>query len=135
MPQQPTPEQTALFAKACQVKANAYAPYSQFHVGAVLLTDSGREYTGVNVENAAYPLGICAERSAISAAITAGERRFTAIAICGERDTEPCFPCGACRQVLAEHCSSDLAIVLADGVYRLAELLPYAFALDPELPI
>lgn len=119
----------ALLALAQEIRGNAYAKYSGFHVGAALLTASGKVYLGVNVENASYPNGCCAERSAVSAAITAGERDFTAIAICGEPASVPCYPCGMCRQVLAEFGGPDFPVILADGIYPLRALLPYTFTL------
>lgn len=119
----------ALFTLAQEIRGHAYAKYSGFHVGAALLAASGKVYFGVNVENASYPNGICAERSAVSAAIAAGERELTAIAICGEVAATPCYPCGMCRQVLAEFCRPDFPVILADGVYALKTFLPYSFTL------
>ena len=122
-------ESRALLELTKAVRDKAYAKYSGFSVGAALVAESGQVYFGVNVENASYPAGICAERSAVSAAITAGERKFSAIAICGSDDAVPCFPCGICRQVLAEFCGPEFPVILADGVYPLASLLPHAFTL------
>lgn len=118
-----------LFAQAAAVRHNAYAPYSGFTVGAALLTESGKVYLGVNTESASYPAGCCAERNAIGAAMTAGERAFSAIAVCGKDENEPCFPCGICRQMLAELHNPDLQVILSDGVYPLSALLPFAFTL------
>lgn len=123
-------ESRALLELAKAVKDKAYAQYSGFHVGAALLAESGQVYLGVNVENSSYPAGICAERSAVSAAVTAGERKFSAIAISGGKGDTPCYPCGICRQVLSEFCGKDFAVILSDGVYSLESLLPYAFSLD-----
>ena len=123
-------EARALLELAKAVRDKAYAQYSGFHVGAALLAESGQVYLGVNVENSSYPAGICAERSAISAAITAGERKFSAVAISGGDGDAPCYPCGICRQVLSEFCGKDFAVILSDGVYSLDSLLPYAFSLD-----
>jgi len=120
----------ALFKLAEEIRENAYAKYSGFRVGAALLTASGKVYLGVNTENASYPAGLCAERAAISAAVTAGEREFTAIAICGGLATEPCFPCGICRQVLSEFCGADFPVILSNGIYPLRNLLPFAFSLS-----
>lgn len=128
----------------------AYSPYSKFCVGAALLTDAGTIYTGCNIENASYPAGICAERTAIFKAVSEGYRSFRAIAIVGGRRLEDgnievqdyCQPCGICRQVMGEFCSPDtFEIVLCNSlemetchrkVFRLKELLPFAFALRTE---
>jgi cytidine deaminase len=110
--------------------AAAHAPYSRFPVGAAVLGESGRVYRGVNVENASLGLSMCAERAAVFAAVSAGERRFAALAIV--TDTErPTPPCGACRQVLREF-ASDLPVHLAGRgeaieSRSLSELLPHAF--------
>lgn len=131
-PDQPVPldeSAKALLALAEEIRGNAHAEYSHFRVGAALLTASGKVYLGVNIENASYPAGICAERSAISAAVTAGERDFTAIAICGGLASEPCFPCGICRQVLSEFCGPDFPVILSTGIYPLKNLLPHSFTL------
>ncbi len=118
---------------ALQARENAWCPYSRFAVGAALLTADGTVFTGCNVENAAYPLGNCAERTAFFKAVSEGHRQFRAIAICGapegETPVKSCPPCGACRQVLAELCDDDFRIILADGVHTLGELLPLAFRL------
>lgn len=108
----------------------AYAPYSNFRVGAALLADAGEVFLGCNVENASYPAGLCAERVALGAAVAAGHRKFTAIAICSEGAT-PAPPCGICRQALAEF-GLDLVVessAPAGPVTRwsLAELLPHPF--------
>jgi len=121
-----------LIEEAKKVLPNSYAPYSNVHVAAALLTESGRVFHGVNVENASYGLTICAERVAAASAVTAGERRFKAIAIVSDTP-EPLPPCGACRQVLAEFANEDMLIVSHSiksrktAVWRLGELLPYAF--------
>ena len=114
---------------AIEARELAYAPYSNYRVGAALLTRSGKIYTGVNVENAAYPTGICAERVAIFKAVSEGQREFIALAVVtGNGGT----PCGSCRQVMAEF-GLDLTVLIADadGKLRqeasLAELLPGAF--------
>ncbi len=118
-----------LIAKANAVRANAYAPYSHYPVGAALHTRSGRVYTGVNIENAAYTNGICAERVAIFKAVSDGEREFDVLALVTDNGGSPC---GACRQVLAEF-GLDTLVLIADGSGRLlksltvAELLPGAF--------
>lgn len=128
-----------LIKKALEANKNSYAPYSNFKVSAALLTESNNIYTGVNVENASYPAGICAERSAISSAISAGERYIKAIAICGGMNgiiKDYCYPCGICRQVLREFNSPEnlLIILVKDEnnfkeIY-LNELLPFSFGPD-----
>jgi len=90
-----------LLKKAAEVREKAYAPYSDFKVGAAVLTADGSVFTGCNVENASYGLTICAERAAIFAAVAAGHKDITALAIVADAD-KPVSPCGACRQVLAE---------------------------------
>lgn len=90
-----------LLKKAQDVSNNAYAPYSDFPVGACVLTKSGNTYSGCNIENASYGLGICAERNAISKAISEGDQEILAIAIYSPK-MENCLPCGACRQVIFE---------------------------------
>lgn len=118
-----------LVRRAIAARERAYAPYSNYHVGAALLAKSGRTYTGCNVENAVYPLGMCAERSAIFRAVCAGEREFTALAVATENGGSPC---GSCRQVLREF-GEDTVILIADttGACRettVAELLPDSFS-------
>lgn len=127
-------ESRALLAIANAAREKAYARYSGFRVGAALVAKSGQVYLGVNIENASYPAGICAERAAICAAVSAGETEFSAIAIAGGDEEEPeaktpCFPCGICRQVLSEFCPPEFPVVLADGVYLLGGLLPHSFSL------
>ena len=128
-----TPEK--LIDHAREAMAHAYAPYSNFWVGAALLCADGTVYQGCNVENAAYGDSICAERNAVLKAVYDGHRDFAAIAICGGREgavEEPCAPCGACRQVLSEFCGDDLAIYLTDGQQieklTLGDLLPRSFS-------
>ena len=119
-----------LLAAAQAARRHAYAPYSKFRVGAAVLTVDGKIFTGGNVENASYGLTLCAERVAITHAVSAGYRKFQAIAIIAPSAAPT--PCGACRQVLVEF--GDLWVVCADSrrlataqLYRLAELLPAAF--------
>lgn len=122
-----------LLAAAAAAKENSYSPYSGFRVGAALLGQSGRVYTGCNVENAAYGPTNCAERTAIHTAIAAGERDFTAIAITS--DGEACTsPCGTCRQVMVEF-SPQIRVIMGNvhGDYQVrtaAELLPFYFSLS-----
>lgn len=127
-----------LITSAENARAKAYAPYSAFTVGAALLCDDGSIYNGVNIENASYPVGICAERAAFSAAVSDGKRNFSAIAIVGgHKDKEaekPCFPCGICRQFMSELCSRSFYVISAASVENyslqtLSELLPFAFEL------
>lgn len=121
--------QKKLVALAIEARENAYAPYSDYKVGAALLTQSGRLYTGCNVENAAYPDSLCAERVAVVKAVSEGERQFSAIAVVTSNGGTPC---GSCRQVLAEF-GLDIQVVIADAEGKvcrecsLAELLPGAF--------
>lgn len=115
-----------LVAAARKAAQQAYAPYSQFTVGAALMSVDGQIFTGVNVENASYGLTICAERNALAAAVSAGQRAFSAMAIAAPT---PVPPCGACRQVLAEFAPS-LVIYLAD----LAEGTPYVTDLQTLFP-
>lgn len=121
-----------LFEAALKARLKAYAPYSGFRVGAALLTADGEIYTGCNIENAAYPLCCCAERTAIFKAVSEGKKNFTAIAIAGgtdSGDTSACFPCGSCRQVMTEFCREDFKIVLSDRTLTLSELMPFSFRL------
>ena len=121
-----------LLELARQARENAYAPYSNFMVGAALLCKNGKVYTGCNVENAAYSPTLCAERVAFGKAISKGERDFAAIAVVGGKrgeKTVPCTPCGVCRQVMAEFCAPDFAIYTEDDEYTLEELLPQGFLL------
>jgi cytidine deaminase len=122
------PNEDELVALAEEARRNAYAPYSGFVVGAALLATSGRVYSGCNVENASYGLSICAERTALFKAVSAGEREFVAIAVVTETGATPC---GACRQVLREF-GGDLRVIVANlkgkrRVYTLEELLPHSF--------
>jgi cytidine deaminase len=127
-----------LLLRANEVRKNAYAPYSRFHVGASVLTSSGKVYQGCNVENASYGLCICAERNAIAAAVAAGERDFVALAVVGGDGEKPVTPCGACRQVMVEF-APELIVAMAGGagiekplVKTAAELLPHYFIFEKE---
>ena len=118
-----------LATKAIQARKNAYAPYSNYQVGAALLGKSGRIYTGCNVENAVYPLATCAERTAVVKAVSEGEREFVALAVATENGGSPC---GSCRQTLREF-GADIVVLIADvtGACRettVAELLPGSFS-------
>lgn len=114
---------------AIEARQNAYAPYSHFAVGAALLAESGRVYTGCNIENASYGLTCCAERNAIFAAVCAGERRFKMLAVAAD-SPEAVAPCGACRQVIAEF-GIPLVVMgnLKEAIKTMSaeELLPYGF--------
>ena len=127
-----------LINEALRVRENAYAPYSSFYVGAALLTESGRVFTGANIENSSFPVGFCAERSAFASALSSGERKFTAICITGIAKnnglTDYCMPCGMCRQFMTEFCGQDFEIITAKApddykVYKLSQLMPGAFML------
>ena len=122
-----------LLNEAAKTSKNAYAPYSKFHVGAALLTDKGEIVTGCNVENASYGLTICAERNAVFASVAMQRRKFVAVAITASGKAVP-YPCGACRQVLAEFCSPDTPVFVAStknlknyDVIPLGHLLPKSF--------
>ena len=116
-----------LVTQAIEVAGRAYAPYSRFQVGAVLVGKDGRIFAGCNVENISFGLTICAERNAVFAAVAAGCREFAKIVIVADTEV-PASPCGACRQVLAEF-NPDLELVLSNfrgsrKMFRLSELLP-----------
>lgn len=129
-----------LFSRALEARAQAYAPYSHFTVGAALLCTDGTVYTGCNIENTAFSPTVCAERVAFSKAVSEGRREFAAIAIAGAPEgaapDSPCAPCGVCRQVMAEFCRADMFRILLGTapenlrVYTLAQLLPLAFSGD-----
>ncbi len=125
-----TPDNEALVAAARDAAGRAYAPYSQFRVGAAVVDGDGRVYTGANVENASYGLTICAERVAIFAAVSAGAREIVEIAVFTQADP-PASPCGACRQVLREF-GPRARVTLANDRGRrvetdVAALLPMSF--------
>lgn len=123
-------EKDALVAAAREVQARAYAPYSRFLVGAAILTRSGRVHLGVNVENASYPVGACAERMAIGAVYAAGDDDAIAVAIATDAPT-PVMCCGMCAQALYELSPEILVIASARGDQRreavVREVLPYAY--------
>jgi cytidine deaminase len=117
-----------LAEKANEAKSKALPPYSNFHVGAALLTEDNKIYSGCNVEVSSYSLTICAERNAVFKAISEGERKFKAIAIASD-DKDFCPPCGACRQVISDLCG-DIDVVMVNQkkelkIVKLSELLPF----------
>jgi cytidine deaminase len=120
-----------LLAAALEARANAYAPYSGFAVGAALRAEDGRIYVGANVENAAYPEGLCAEAGAIGAMVAGGARRIAELVVVAD-GAALCTPCGACRQRIRELAALDAKVHVAgpEGIRRsfaLAELLPHSF--------
>ncbi len=126
--------QRALLQTARTARLNAYAPYSRFLVGAAVLDEQGRVHAGCNVENAAYPQGVCAEAAALSAMVLSGGRRATALLVVGEG---PAWvtPCGGCRQKLREFAAPDTPVLVADGqgvrlCFTLEELLPHSFGVE-----
>ncbi len=140
---QPTPAQhpavsddhlALLLLAARAAQRAAYAPYSKFHVGAAVLDDQGRIHAGCNVENAAYPEGVCAEASALSAMVLSGSTQVRAVLVVGTGGAW-ITPCGGCRQKLREFCSPDTPILTANAdalgpSYTLAQLLPESFGPD-----
>jgi cytidine deaminase len=119
-----------LIERAVKAKSSAVPPYSGFHVGAALLADNDKIYSGCNIESSSYSLTICAERTAIFKAISEGERNFKALAVAA--DTENFIsPCGACRQVISDLCGEiDIIMINSKGkhtVKKTSELLPFAF--------
>lgn len=125
-----------LLALAVKAMENSYSPYSLCKVGAALLTESGKVYTGANIENAAFSPTICAERVAIFKAISEGEKAFAKIAVAGGKNGEIkgiFAPCGVCRQVMREFCNDDFTIIMGESAteYKtaiLSELLPLSFS-------
>ena len=127
-----------LIGRAFESRKNAYAPYSNFHVGAALLAANGKVYPGCNIENASYGDTVCAERVAFFGAVQEGERDFDAIAIVGGPSQEKtflsdyAFPCGICRQVMSEFCRDDFQVIVARSlddyqIHSLGELIPFGF--------
>ena len=128
------PSVETLFEAAKAVQARAYAPYSGFKVGAAIMTPDGRIFTGCNVENAAYPVGTCAEAGAVSAMLAAGESRIAEIVVMGEGENLV-TPCGGCRQRIREFAGPDTPVHIAgpEGIRKrltLEELLPFSFGPD-----
>lgn len=123
-----------IISLALMAREKSYAPYSHFNVGACLVTSEGKAYLGCNIENASYGETVCAERVALFKAISEGEKSFSSICIVGGKGDNLSFayPCGSCRQVLWEHCSGDLAVILYDGegveITTLEKLLPNGFS-------
>lgn len=112
-------------------KEKSYSPYSKFRVGAALLAKDGRVFQGANIENAAYSVTVCAERTAVFTAILAGVKEFSAIAVVSDSQ-EYIPPCGSCRQVLLELCGEELDVFITNGKgdvksFKLKELLPFSF--------
>lgn len=134
MPDKPVVEVVKeLIEIAVKAKSHAYAPYSNFRVGAALLASTGKIYSGSNVENASYGLTCCAERVALFKAVSEGEKEFKALALVSDSE-EYCSPCGACRQVLAEF-ALQMPVYMGNnkGLYRVktvSELLPFNFSLN-----
>lgn len=127
-----------LIEMAADSRRYSYAPYSQYRVGAALLAEDGRVFTGCNIENAAYGPSMCAERTAIFKAVSENVRDFEAICVVGGKGDGPSdysVPCGVCRQVMAEFCDSSFRIIVAKdtehfNIYTLGELLPKSFGPD-----
>ncbi|MEH6994282.1 cytidine deaminase [Neobacillus drentensis] len=121
-----------LIEESKKAREKAYVPYSNFQVGAAILTTDGKVYHGCNIENAAYSMCNCAERTALFKAYSEGDRDFKMLAVVADTD-RPCSPCGACRQVISELCPSDMKVVLTNLKgdtleITVAELLPGAFS-------
>ncbi len=133
-------DHAALAARAAAVRHHAYAPYSGFAVGAALLCRDGEVFTGVNVENSSYGLTVCAERNALFAAVGAGKREFSALAVYAapaDADEGPDYtrPCGACLQAFSEFCAPDMPVIRLRSeteftVTPFGELFPYGFTLS-----
>ncbi|CAM5793669.1 MULTISPECIES: cytidine deaminase [Brevibacillus] len=124
-------DKQALLAQAKEARQRAYVPYSKFPVGAALLAESGKVYLGCNIENAAFPLCNCAERTALFKAFSEGDKQYKAIAVVADTP-DPVSPCGACRQVMAELCPPDMPVILSNLNGDVLEttvsaLLPGAF--------
>lgn len=125
-----------LIDAAADAARRAYAPYSDYKVGAAIRAASGRIFAGCNIENAAYPQGWCAEPTALSAMVMAGETRVTEVCVWAD-SARPCTPCGGCRQKLAEFGAADTIVISAGpagerGRWTLGDLLPEAFSLEGE---
>lgn len=131
-------EKQDLIEKAILAREKSYSPYSNFSVGAALVTNDGKIFTGANIESSSYTPTVCAERVAFFTAVHSGEKKFKAIAIVGGKSGLPisdfCSPCGVCRQVMAEFADGDFLIIMSNGKdikdYKLSELLPHSFGKD-----
>ena len=122
-----------LIDEAIEVSKKAYVNYSHFPVGAILIDENGRKFKGVNMENSSFGLSLCAERNAISTAVTEGMKEMKLIVVTGDTDG-PISPCGACRQLMSEFAGKDTRIILSNykkdyKIYTMDELLPYSFKL------
>ncbi len=120
-----------LIRRAAAARDGAYCPYSRYAVGAAVLTAAGEIFAGCNIENASYPAGLCAERTAAAKAVCAGNRRFTALAVAVEKDAFA-YPCGVCRQFLNEFADKNMQVYLVNGKNEVcektfAELFPHGF--------
>lgn len=126
-------DRAELIREATEARKNSISPFSKYAVGAAIRTRSGKVYRGCNVENSTYGLTICAERVALFTALAVGEREFSSIAVVAPSEA-PATPCGACRQVLWEHCDDILVIVAsvhgASAEHRLSHLLPNPFEFE-----
>jgi cytidine deaminase len=130
----PRADVDVLVAAARAARERAYAPYSNFLVGAAVETDDGEVFSAPNIENASYPMSVCAERNAVAGAVAAGHRRIVAVAVMGSGDT-PTPPCGGCRQVLYEFGGPGLTVIVESPAgerrtFTLNDLLPEAFGPD-----
>ena len=131
-------DKNELLKIAKEARERAYAPYSDFFVGAALLCEDGSVYTGCNVENASFSPTCCAERTAIFKAVSDGKRSFSAIAVVGgKKDSDilsPCYPCGVCRQVISEFCGDDLLVITENnGISEstaFGDILPKRFKIN-----
>lgn len=131
-------DKNELLKIAKEARERAYAPYSQFYVGAALLCDDGSVYTGCNIENASFSPTCCAERTAIFKAVSDGKRKFSAIAVVGGKNdsdvSEPCYPCGVCRQVISEFCDDEFLVITENKEKAestaFSDILPKRFKID-----
>ncbi len=128
-----------LIKSALEMREKSYCPYSNYAVGAAIMSTDGKIYTGCNIENSSFPAGICAERTALFKAVADGKRDFKALAVCGgkqgEDPTDFAYPCGICRQALGEFCDKNFKVIVAvsENNYKIldfGELLPYSFELS-----